>query len=95
MDPRAFVVTPRDYAPALDVLGARVTVLASNAATGAYEIPLQRGEEGTGPPLHSHDWDGGLATRMCTALGTEIPPGSADQSHAIDVLRRHGVTVAG
>ncbi len=52
-----FVVTPKDYDPALNVLGTKVTVLASNAATQAYEITLQRGDEGTGPPLHSHNWD--------------------------------------
>jgi quercetin dioxygenase-like cupin family protein len=34
-----------------------VTVLASNAATQSYGITLQQGEEGPGPPPHSHDWD--------------------------------------
>ena len=34
-----------------------MTVLASNAATQSYGITLQQGEEGTGPPPHSHDWD--------------------------------------
>ncbi len=57
MEPQPFVVTPADYDPALDVLGTKVTVLASIAATRAYAITLQRGDEGTGPPLHSHDWD--------------------------------------
>ncbi|BCA53461.1 hypothetical protein W02_06010 [Nitrospira sp. KM1] len=52
-----FIVTPKDYDPALDVLGTKVTVLASNAATRSYEISLQQGDEGTGPPLHSHAWD--------------------------------------
>jgi quercetin dioxygenase-like cupin family protein len=52
-----FVVTPKDYTPALNVLGTKVTVLASNAATQSYEITLQQGDEGTGPPLHSHNWD--------------------------------------
>jgi quercetin dioxygenase-like cupin family protein len=52
-----FVVTPKDYDPALNVLGTKVTVLASNAATQSYEITLQQGDEGTGPPLHSHNWD--------------------------------------
>ena len=36
-----FVVTPKDYDPALNVLGTKVTVLASNAATQAYEITRQ------------------------------------------------------
>ena len=57
MKNQAFVVPPEKYGPALDVLGTKVTVLASNAATQAYEVTLQRGDEGTGPPPHSHDWD--------------------------------------
>ena len=52
-----FVVAPNDYAPPLDVLGTKVTVLASNTATQAYEITLQQGDAGTGPPLHRHNWD--------------------------------------
>ena len=32
-------------------------MLASNAVTQSYGITLQRGDEGTGPPPHSHDWD--------------------------------------
>ncbi len=35
---QSFVVTPADYDPALNVLGTKVTVLASNAATHSYEI---------------------------------------------------------
>ena len=57
MKTQPFVVTPKDYDPALNVLGTKVTVLASNVATQAYEITLQQGDEGTGPPLHSHNWD--------------------------------------
>ncbi|MEW6413719.1 MAG: cupin domain-containing protein [Pseudomonadota bacterium] len=57
MKAQMFVVTPDDRAPALNVLGTDVTVLASNAATGSYEITLQRGGEGLGAPPHSHDWD--------------------------------------
>ena len=57
MKAQPFVVTPADYDPALNVLGTKVTVLASNAATHSYEITLQQGDEGMGPPLHSHNWD--------------------------------------
>ena len=57
MKTQPFVVTPEDYDPALNVLGCKVTVLASNAATQGYEITLAQGEEGMGPPLHSHNWD--------------------------------------
>lgn len=52
-----FVLTPDRHARALNVVGTQVTVLASNAATQSYGITLQRGDEGTGPPAHSHDWD--------------------------------------
>ena len=57
MTARPFVVTPNDYHPALNVLGIKVTVLASNTATRAYEITRQQGEKGIGPPPHSHNWD--------------------------------------
>jgi len=52
-----FVLTPDRHARALNVVGTQVTVLASNAVTQSYGITLQRGDEGTGPPPHSHDWD--------------------------------------
>ena len=52
-----FIVTPQKYDPALNVIGTKVTVLASKAATQSYEITLQQGDEGMGPPLHSHNWD--------------------------------------
>ena len=57
MNTEAFVETPKDYARALSVVGEKITVLASNAATRGYEIFLQQGDEGTGPPPHRHDWD--------------------------------------
>jgi quercetin dioxygenase-like cupin family protein len=57
MENQPFVVAPEDYGRALNVVGTKVTVLASNAATGGYGITFQQGDEGTGPPPHSHDWD--------------------------------------
>lgn len=57
MKAQPFIVTPKDYGPALNVVGTKVTVLASNEATQGYEITLQQGDEGTGPPPHSHNWD--------------------------------------
>ena len=54
MKPQPFIVSPDDYEPALNVIGTKVTVLASSAATQGYEITLQQGDEGMGPPLHSH-----------------------------------------
>lgn len=52
-----FVVIPEHYPRALNVLGIQVTVLATSETTGDYEITLQQGTEGIGPPPHSHAWD--------------------------------------
>jgi quercetin dioxygenase-like cupin family protein len=52
-----FVLRPDQHVRALNVVGTQVTVLASNSATQSYGITLQQGDEGTGPPPHSHDWD--------------------------------------
>lgn len=57
MAAKPFVVTPQDYAPKLDIVGEHLTVLASGEETEGYEIFLQRGPEGSGPPPHSHPWD--------------------------------------
>jgi len=57
MAARPFVVAPKDYPPALDIVGEHITVLASGEATEGYEIFLQSGPEGSGPPPHSHPWD--------------------------------------
>src|SRR5688572_10375681 len=57
MGVKPFVVAPKDYAAELDIVGEHVTVLASGEATGGYEIFLQRGPDGSGPPPHSHPWD--------------------------------------
>jgi quercetin dioxygenase-like cupin family protein len=42
---------------ALNVIGERVIVLASGERTGSYEVFIQNGTEGIGPPLHCHPWD--------------------------------------
>jgi quercetin dioxygenase-like cupin family protein len=52
-----FFVAPEAAPSALNVVGERVTVLASGEQTGSYEVFLQSGAEGVGPPLHSHHWD--------------------------------------
>jgi len=51
------VLTPEMRPRPLNVVGEGITVLASGAATGSYEVFLQAGAEGTGPPPHSHGWD--------------------------------------
>ena len=82
MKAQPFVVTPEDYDPALNVLGCKVTVLASNAATQGYEITLQQGDEGMGPPLHSHNWDesfyviAGKVEFTCAGKTVVCPPGT-------------------
>ena len=55
--PKPFVITPGDRSRELNVVGEKVTVLASKEATGGYELFFQDGVEGTGPPPHKHDWD--------------------------------------
>jgi len=51
------IVKPGDYERALSVVGTDVTVLAANAVTQGQEFTFQRGEQGMGPPPHSHHWD--------------------------------------
>jgi quercetin dioxygenase-like cupin family protein len=41
----------------MQVVGERITVLASGEETGSYEVFLQAGPEDSGPPPHSHPWD--------------------------------------
>ena len=57
MRKEAFVLTPDTYPQALSVVGVDVTVLAAAAVTGGYEVTMQKGNAGSGPPLHSHPWD--------------------------------------
>lgn len=55
--PKPFVVKPTSSPRPLNVVGEKVTVLASGDQTGGYEVFLQDGPAGTGPPQHSHPWD--------------------------------------
>ena len=57
MSREAFVVAPANYPRPLSIVGEHITVLASGVDTGGYEIFLQSGLEGSGPPPHSHPWD--------------------------------------
>ena len=57
MSPKQFVVKPSDRSPPLNVVGVKVTVLVSDAVSQAQQVTLQSGDEGAGPPPHSHDWD--------------------------------------
>jgi len=51
------IVVDIESARSLNVVGEHVTVLASGAQTGSYEIFHQVGPQGAGPPPHSHPWD--------------------------------------
>ena len=55
--PAPFVVKPGDAPSPLRLVGEQITVLASGAQTGSYEIFLQIGPENSGPPPHNHPWD--------------------------------------
>jgi quercetin dioxygenase-like cupin family protein len=57
MNPKQLVVKPSDRSPALNVVGVKITVLVSDAVSQAQQITLQSGDEGAGPPPHSHPWD--------------------------------------
>jgi quercetin dioxygenase-like cupin family protein len=57
MNPKQFVVKPGDRSAALSVVGTNVTVLVSGADSTSQQVTLQSGDEGTGPPPHSHPWD--------------------------------------
>ncbi len=55
--PKPFSVPPDQAPHPLKVVGEEMTVLASGAQTGGYEIFRQAGPEGSGPPPHRHPWD--------------------------------------
>ena len=57
MNSKPFVLKPGDHRVTLNVIGTKVTVLASAADIQDQQITLQSGDEGMGPPPHSHDWD--------------------------------------
>lgn len=89
MNSRPLVVTASDRGTTLTVVGTNVTVLVSDTDSSDQQITLQSGDEGTGPPPHSHDWCESFyvtrgqvqftysgQTMMCVA-GTlvHVPPG--------------------
>ncbi len=57
MTANPYVSTPADRAVPLNVIGTKICVLASAQQTGGRQFTLQSGDEGSGPPPHSHDWD--------------------------------------
>ena len=77
-----FVVKPADRSPAMNVIGVKVTVLVSDADSKAQRITLQSGDEGVGPPPHSHEWDEsfyvtrGQVQFSCAGQSTTCMPGT-------------------
>jgi len=70
------IVKSEDYQSALKVVGTMVTVLASKLDTNGQEFTYQSGEEGMGPPPHSHEWDESFfvikgSVEITTGGGTE------------------------
>ena len=57
MSTKPFVVAPDQRPPALNVMGAKITVLAPETAISDLQLTYQAGEEGIGPPPHNHNWD--------------------------------------
>jgi len=57
MSAKPFVLKPEDRERDLNVIGARVTVLATGPNIQDLHITEQAGAEGVGPPPHRHDWD--------------------------------------
>src|SRR5262245_49629350 len=55
--PRAPFTLRREQQRPLHIVGEELTVLASGAQTGSYELFRQVGPEGSGPPPHAHPWD--------------------------------------
>ena len=51
------IIVDKNELKALTIVGEQLTVLASGAQTGSYEVFHQAGKEGSGPPPHSHPWD--------------------------------------
>src|SRR5215510_5795802 len=82
MPSKPFVVLPSDRKPALNVLGTRINVLASGSDIEDQYIVAQTGDEGMGPPPHSHDWDEtfyvikGEVVFTCAGRTTVCPAGT-------------------
>jgi quercetin dioxygenase-like cupin family protein len=69
------ILTPEMRPRPLNVVGEGITVLASGAETGGYEVFFQAGPEGTGPPPHSHGWD-----ECFYVVGGEVAFGVGDEA---------------
>lgn len=57
MKRKPLIVAPGNRNAALSVAGTDVTVLLSDDDSESQQITFQSGQEGSGPPPHSHGWD--------------------------------------
>jgi mannose-6-phosphate isomerase-like protein (cupin superfamily) len=90
MKQKPLIVTPSCRNDALSVAGTNVTVLISSNESGSQQITLQSGQEGSGPPPHSHPWDesffvtsglvqftcDGITTTCCAGTLVHVPAGT-------------------
>lgn len=68
------LIVRADEVERLHIVGEELSILASGAQTGSYEIFHQGGPEGSGPPPHSHGWD-----EAFFVLGGELTVGLGDE----------------
>ena len=57
MSEQPIILSPAARPRALQIVGEKLTVLADNSVTNGYEVFLQEGPAGSGPPPHHHTWD--------------------------------------
>ena len=96
MKPQPFVVTPKDYNRALNVIGTKVTVLGMPGTfvhlPGGTVHSFRYGASG-GKTLEITG-QGSFASKMFTNIDAEIPPGPPDIPKLMEILKKNGVTVA-
>lgn len=51
------VISSEEPPAALNIVGEKVTVLAAGDTTKPFEVHIQEGKAGDGPPPHNHPWD--------------------------------------
>jgi mannose-6-phosphate isomerase-like protein (cupin superfamily) len=73
-----FMLAEEELPRALNVLGERITILASSGCTGGLELFRQQGEPGQGPPPHAHEWN-----ETFYIVAGEIEFGAGDQSRRL------------
>lgn len=57
MPRQPIVLSPETRPRALNIVGEKLTVLADRSVAHGYEVFLQEGPAGSGPPPHHHAWD--------------------------------------